>query len=236
MTGGLRSGEVAAAAGVNLQTLRYYERRGLLADPGRTSGGHRVYSRSAVTMVRVIKAAQRLGFTLDEVAGLLASGGHRHGSRPGASLQRQAAAKLSEVDARIADLHAIPAALEAGCNDLAACAESPRARCRSPSWPKRIRQAQRAPATPPVEPRGDDREHTPDPTDASNCASFESWPGWDCCVRCGGGTQPQRCLGRLHGLVDHGQQFRGEAPARAHRIQHRQLTPGQLMKEVGDHQ
>jgi MerR family mercuric resistance operon transcriptional regulator len=125
----LRSGEVAAAVGVNLQTLRYYERRGLLAEPERTPGGHRVYSRDAVTMVRIIKATQRLGFTLDEVAGLLDAGRHWHGARPDAGLRRQVAAKLAEVDARIADLRAIrgtlAAALESGCDDLAACAESP---------------------------------------------------------------------------------------------------------------
>jgi len=129
MTGGMRSGEVAAAAGVNLQTLRYYERRGLLAEPGRTPGGQRAYPRNAVTLVRVIKAAQRLGFTLDEVADLLDAGWHRHGVRPGASLRRQASAKLSEVDARIAALQAIrgtlAAALDAGCDDLVACYESP---------------------------------------------------------------------------------------------------------------
>ncbi|WP_281280939.1 MerR family DNA-binding transcriptional regulator [Actinocorallia herbida] len=58
---GLRSGELAAAAGVNAQTLRYYERRGLLAEPERTLGGHRLYPAAAVTVLRVIKAAQRLG-------------------------------------------------------------------------------------------------------------------------------------------------------------------------------
>lgn len=58
---GLRSGQVARAAGVNLQTLRYYERRGLLDAPDRTPGGHRVYPAEAVTVLRVIKAAQRLG-------------------------------------------------------------------------------------------------------------------------------------------------------------------------------
>jgi DNA-binding transcriptional MerR regulator len=129
MIGGLRSGEVAAAAGVNLQTLRYYECRGLLAEPPRTSGGHRVYPPDAVTMLRVIKAAQRLGFTLDEVAGLLDAGRHRHGAPADRGLRRQATVKLSEIDARIADLRtiraALVAALEAGCDDLAACAESP---------------------------------------------------------------------------------------------------------------
>jgi MerR family transcriptional regulator, mercuric resistance operon regulatory protein len=82
MMGGLRSGEVAAAAGVNLQTLRYYERRGLLEEPHRTDGGHRMYPPDAVTTLRVIKAVQRLGFTLDEIADLLQTGRHRHGTRP----------------------------------------------------------------------------------------------------------------------------------------------------------
>ena len=59
MTGdGLRSGQVAAVAGVNLPTLRYHERRGLLAKPERTPGGHRVYPPETVTLLRVIKAAQ----------------------------------------------------------------------------------------------------------------------------------------------------------------------------------
>jgi MerR family regulatory protein len=57
---GLRSGEVADAAGVNVQTLRYYERRGLLHEPDRTLGGHRVYPPATVTVLRVTKAAQRL--------------------------------------------------------------------------------------------------------------------------------------------------------------------------------
>src|SRR5690349_22698950 len=97
---GLRSSQVAAAAGVNLQTLRYYERRGLLAEPERSLGGHRLYPDEAVTVLRVIKAAQRLGFTLDEVADLLDAGRHRHDS----SLSTKARAKLAEVEAKIADL------------------------------------------------------------------------------------------------------------------------------------
>ncbi|WP_030549335.1 MerR family transcriptional regulator [Streptomyces albus] len=123
----LRSGQVAEAAGVNTQTLRYYERRGLLAEPERSPGGHRLYGQGAVTVLRVIKAAQRLGFTLEEVAGLLEAGRHRHG-RPVAGLRERAAGKLDEVDARIADLTAIrealAAAVAAGCDDLAVCAGS----------------------------------------------------------------------------------------------------------------
>ncbi|GGN94378.1 MerR family transcriptional regulator [Actinoplanes lobatus] len=125
---GLRSSQLAEAAGVNLQTLRYYERRGLLAEPERSLGGHRLYPDDAVTVLKVIKAAQRLGFTLDEVADLLAAGGHRHGG-PAAGLQDRARIKLAEVEAKIADLQVIAATLKAavaaGCDDLVACAGQP---------------------------------------------------------------------------------------------------------------
>jgi DNA-binding transcriptional MerR regulator len=128
----LRSGQVATAAGVNVETLRYYERRGLLAEPGRSPGGHRLYPAGTVTLLRVIKAAQRLGFTLEETAELLEVGRHRHrpaqGSRPrDAGLQSRAQAKLAEVEERIADLITIRenlrAALDAGCADLIECAD-----------------------------------------------------------------------------------------------------------------
>ncbi|GAA2636685.1 MerR family transcriptional regulator [Paractinoplanes durhamensis] len=125
---GLRSSQVAAAAGVNLQTLRYYERRGLLAEPDRTLGGHRLYPAETVTVLRVIKAAQRLGFTLDEVADLLETGGHRHGPAD-TGLRARAQAKLAEVERRIDDLQVIAgtlrAAVDAGCDDLVACAGQP---------------------------------------------------------------------------------------------------------------
>ncbi|WP_433272134.1 MerR family transcriptional regulator [Actinosynnema sp. CS-041913] len=120
---GLRSGRLADAAGVNRQTLRYYERRGLLAEPERTPGGHRVYPPEAVTVLRVIKAAQRLGFTLEEVAELLAV--HRGQPR----LHARAARKLADIEARIADLNVVRDtlrnAVDAGCDDLIACSHAP---------------------------------------------------------------------------------------------------------------
>jgi DNA-binding transcriptional MerR regulator len=124
----LRSGQVAEAAGVNLQTLRYYERRGLLAEPERSLGGHRLYPEQAVTIVRIIRASQRLGFTLDDVAELLETGRHRHGRRPDASLHAKAVTKLAEIEQRIADLQVIAdtlrVALDVGCDDVMACAAS----------------------------------------------------------------------------------------------------------------
>lgn len=123
----LRTGQVAAAAGVNLQTLRYYERRGLLAEPVRSLGGHRLYPPEAVTVLRVIKAAQRLGFSLDEVAELLVAGRHHHG-RAGDGLAARSQAKLAEIEGKIADLtlirESLMEALNAGCDDLMACAAS----------------------------------------------------------------------------------------------------------------
>jgi MerR family mercuric resistance operon transcriptional regulator len=125
----MRSSQVASAAGVNLQTLRYYERRGLLAEPGRSPGGHRLYPAEAVTVLRVIKAAQRLGFTLDEIADLLEAGRHRHRRRQDAGLRERAEAKLVEVEGKIADLQviaeALRAAVDAGCDDLVVCAGEP---------------------------------------------------------------------------------------------------------------
>jgi DNA-binding transcriptional MerR regulator len=126
---GLRSSQVAAAAGVNPQTLRYYERRGLLAAPRRSLGGHRLYPAETVALLRMIKAAQRLGFTLDEVADLLDTTRHQGRRRADAGLRTRARAKLADVEARIADLREIAgtlrAALDAGCDDLATCADSP---------------------------------------------------------------------------------------------------------------
>jgi MerR family mercuric resistance operon transcriptional regulator len=124
---GLRSGALARAAGVNEQTLRYYERRGLLMPAARTLGGHRLYSPDAVTVLRVIKAAQRLGFSLDEIAELIEVGRHHHGTAD-AGLQARAGEKLREVESRIADLQEIRAtlraAIDAGCDDLLQCAGS----------------------------------------------------------------------------------------------------------------
>lgn len=134
MNATLRAGQVADAVGVNVETLRYYERRGIIAEPQRSPGGHRLYPETAITTLRVIKAAQSLGFTLEEVAELLEAGhghGHQHGLRSGrrpAGLQERTEAKLAEVEQKIADLQVIRASLiaarDAGCDDLVQCAGS----------------------------------------------------------------------------------------------------------------
>jgi len=119
---GLRTGELADRAGVNVQTLRYYERRGLLAAPARRPSGQREYSEDAVGLLRTIKAAQRLGFTLAEIEELLDLSEHRRGT---GELHRRAGAKVAEVDAKIAQLtrvrQALLAVLDADCDSLTDC-------------------------------------------------------------------------------------------------------------------
>ncbi len=119
---GLRTGEVARRAGVNVQTLRYYERRGLIAAPHRSIGGHRSYPADTVALLGTIKTAQRLGFTLDEVAELLDTSRRRH--RP-PDLRARARDKLAEVEQRLNDLTAIRETLlkivASGCDILTAC-------------------------------------------------------------------------------------------------------------------
>jgi Hg(II)-responsive transcriptional regulator len=98
----MRTGEVAARAGVNVQTLRYYERRGLLPEPDRRESGYRVYGAEAVRTVRFIKRAQGLGFDLRdaEVLLALAAGGPDNCD----AARELAEAKIAELDRRLADL------------------------------------------------------------------------------------------------------------------------------------
>ncbi len=106
MSGVLRAGQVAEAVGINVETLRYYGQRGILSQPDRSPGGHRLYPETTVTTLRVFKAAQNLGFTLEEVVALLDAGRHRHDRAQG-GLQARSEAKLAEVERKIADLQAI---------------------------------------------------------------------------------------------------------------------------------
>ena len=100
-------GAFAEASGVNVETIRFYQRRGLLREPRKPLGGIRRYEGSDVVRVRFIKVAQRLGFTLDEVASLLILEDGTHCSEA-AQIARH---KLTEVRARLADLRSMEAAL-----------------------------------------------------------------------------------------------------------------------------
>jgi DNA-binding transcriptional MerR regulator len=100
----MRIGEVARLAGVNVETLRYYERRGLIEEPARGINGHREYDDETVRFVKAVKEAQLLGFTLDEIAehARLTRGG-----RPHEAVRTRVAQKIDEVDAKIASLRRV---------------------------------------------------------------------------------------------------------------------------------
>ena len=101
----MRSSQVAARAGVNVQTLRYYERRGLLHEPMRSGCGYRAYGDDAVRTVRFVKGAQQLGFSLGEIDTLLhlAAGGPPNCE----AAKALAAEKLDQLEAKIASLTAM---------------------------------------------------------------------------------------------------------------------------------
>jgi Hg(II)-responsive transcriptional regulator len=105
----MKTGQVAEQAGVNIQTLRYYERRGLLHAPARRESGYREYTPQAVEIVLFVKRAQELGFSLDEVASLLdlAAGGPANCARA----RDLATQKLAELDAKVASLGAMQRSL-----------------------------------------------------------------------------------------------------------------------------
>lgn len=100
-------GALARAAGVNVETIRFYQRRGLLTEPGKPLGGIRHYAEADVARVLFIKAAQRIGFTLDEIAQLLKLDDGAHCSEARAIAEH----KLTDVRQRLSDLQRIEAAL-----------------------------------------------------------------------------------------------------------------------------
>jgi len=103
----LKIGALAGAAGVGTETIRYYQRRGLLGRPQKPFGGQRAYPPVYVHRVRFIKRAQALGFSLAEIAALLAlDSGTGH-----ARARMLASRRLAQIDAKLADLGAMRSAL-----------------------------------------------------------------------------------------------------------------------------
>lgn len=96
----LRIGQIAESAGVNVETIRYYQRRGLLEEPYKPLSGYRRYAPAAAVRVRFIKRAQQLGFTLDEVSGLL----QLEDGRSCRETRLLAKHKLEAIEERIRDL------------------------------------------------------------------------------------------------------------------------------------
>jgi MerR family mercuric resistance operon transcriptional regulator len=105
----LTIGGVAKRAGVHVETLRYYERRGLVQEPPRTPANYRAYPAETVRRVRFIKRAQELGFKLDEISELLdlrAAPKTQCGA-----VKRRAEAKLDDIDVKMRDLRRMKRAL-----------------------------------------------------------------------------------------------------------------------------
>lgn len=105
---GLTIGALAKHAAVNIETVRYYQRRGLLSTPQKALGGIRRYDSNTVQRIRFIKRAQTLGFTLDEIASLL----ELNDGKNCASTRQLAERKLEEITARIADFQSIQTSLQ----------------------------------------------------------------------------------------------------------------------------
>src|SRR5262245_56335127 len=126
MASELTIGKLAKAVGVNIQTVRYYERRRLLSPMARKSSGYRLYGDDAHRRLRFIRNAQKLGFTLHEIAELLnlrvSSVAHC------GDVQRKAKAKLVAVKAKVKDLQALAHAL----GDLIQTCEAGKATDRCP--------------------------------------------------------------------------------------------------------
>ena len=118
-------GQVARRAGVGVETVRFYEREGLLEEPARRASGYRQYSQGAVVRIRFIKRAQQLGFSLKEILELLTL---RVDGRTSCELVKErAAAKLAEVEQKMVELQRMRQAL---LQVASLCeGEGPKSRC-----------------------------------------------------------------------------------------------------------
>ena len=108
---GITRGDLARATGCNIETIRYYEKAGLLPDPPRTGAGYRIYSAADVRRLRFILRARELGFPMDDIRGLMGLG---DGTAPTcAEVKERTERHLEDVRMRIADLRRIETVLAA---------------------------------------------------------------------------------------------------------------------------
>ena len=102
---GFTRGDLARATGCNIETIRYYEKTGLLPDPPRTAAGYRIYSAAHATRLRFILRARELGFSMEDIRGLM---GLEDGAAPTcAEVKERTERHLADVRAKIADLRRI---------------------------------------------------------------------------------------------------------------------------------
>lgn len=107
----LRSGELARLAGVSTDTLRHYERKGVLAAPRRSVNGYREYGTEALDRVLLVRRALGVGFTLDELARIFKD--RARGGVPCREVREMAAAKLALIETQLSELEAVREELEA---------------------------------------------------------------------------------------------------------------------------
>lgn len=107
----MKIGELAQRAGVGIDTVRYYEREGLLPKAPRLASGYRLYDQNDVRRLRFVRRAKALGFTLPEIRELLALSSHRDDDM--SAMKAAAIDKLTDVHAKLAELNRIRAGLEA---------------------------------------------------------------------------------------------------------------------------
>ncbi len=107
MHGSLTIGALARAAGVNVETIRYYQRVGLITEPPRPATGYRTYPPDTIDRIRFIKRAQKLGFRLREIRELL-----ELGEASCHDVQQRAQQKREQIDRQIADLQALRETLD----------------------------------------------------------------------------------------------------------------------------
>ncbi|MDA1073360.1 MAG: heavy metal-responsive transcriptional regulator [Proteobacteria bacterium] len=120
----IRIGQVAQAADVGIDTIRFYERRGLLPEPPRSESGYRAYTPATITRLRFITRAKQLGFNLDEIKSLLAL--QKRGGQK-AEVKAMTHRKLEQVEAKIEALSRMRDVLQqldndcSGSGDLTGC-------------------------------------------------------------------------------------------------------------------
>jgi len=123
---GLSISEVARQAGVGVETIRFYERKGLIKEPPRRASGYRQFSLDAVKRIRFIKRAQELGFSLSEIADLLSLRAVPYSSCK--DVKRRAEAKLADIERKLQDLQRMRKTLMQlveGCRGVGPVADCP---------------------------------------------------------------------------------------------------------------
>jgi MerR family mercuric resistance operon transcriptional regulator len=111
--------QVAKRAGINLQTVRYYERQGILALTSRTEAGYRIFSSESVRRIRFIKRVQELGFSLKEIKDLLSLRIDAHTTQT--DIRNRTKTKIADVEQKILHLQAIHASLLRMAEDCSGC-------------------------------------------------------------------------------------------------------------------